>query len=59
MAGRVRFATLNVDENRATGSFHVSSIPTLLVLKGGQEVDRLVGVQPKAEIVRRLERVAG
>ena len=57
MAGRVRFAKLNVDENRATAAFHVSSIPTLLVLKGGQEVDRLVGVQPKAEIVRRLERV--
>jgi thioredoxin 2 len=58
MAGRVRIAKLNVDENPATASrFQVRSIPTLLVLKGGQEVDRIVGVQPKAEIVRRLERV--
>ena len=31
---------------------------SLLVLKGGQEVDRIVGVQPKAEIARRLARVA-
>jgi thioredoxin 2 len=58
MAGRVRFAKLNVDENPATAArFKVRSIPTLLVLQAGQEVDRLVGVQPKAEIARRLERL--
>jgi thioredoxin 2 len=58
MAGRVRFAKLNVDENLATAArFNADSIPTLLVLQGGREVDRLVGVQPKAEIKRRLERV--
>jgi thioredoxin-like negative regulator of GroEL len=57
MAGRVRFAKLNVDENPATASrFGVQSIPTLLVLKGGREVDRIVGAQPKAEIARRLQR---
>ena len=32
-------------------------IPTLLVLKAGRELDRIVGVQPKAAIARRLERV--
>jgi thioredoxin-like negative regulator of GroEL len=37
--------------------FDARSIPTLLILKEGREVDRLVGVQPRAEIVRRLERV--
>jgi len=59
MEGRVRFVELNVDENPATAArFNVRSIPTLLVLKGGQEVDRIVGVQPKAEIARRLARVA-
>jgi thioredoxin 2 len=59
MAGRVRVAKLNVDENPATAArFKVSSIPTLLALKKGQEVDRIVGVQPKSEIARRLERVA-
>lgn len=34
--------------------FGVRSIPTLLLLKNGREVDRLVGVQPKQEILRRL-----
>ena len=58
MAGRVRVAKLNVDENPITASrFNVRSIPTLLVLKEGREVDRIVGVQPKSEIARRLERI--
>jgi thioredoxin 2 len=55
MAGRVRVVKLNVDENPATATrFDLRSIPTLLVFKGGREVDRIVGVQPKSEISRRL-----
>src|SRR5262245_59029343 len=58
LAGRVRAAKLNVDENPATAArFHARSIPTLLVLKAGREVDRIVGAQPKSEIARRLERI--
>ena len=57
LAGRVKVAKLNVDENPAMASrFGLRSIPTLLVMKGGREVDRLIGVQPKQEILRRLER---
>jgi thioredoxin 2 len=57
MAGRVRVAKLNVDENPATAArFNARGIPTLLVLKAGREVDRIVGAQPKTEIARRLER---
>jgi thioredoxin 2 len=60
LAGRVRVVKLNVDENPATAArFHARSIPTLLVLKAGREVDRIVGAQPKSEIARRLERVMG
>jgi thioredoxin 2 len=60
MAGRVRFAKLNVDENPLTAArFGVRSIPTLLVLEKGHETDRIVGAPPKGEIVRRLERVVG
>jgi thioredoxin 2 len=56
LAGRVRVAKLNVDDNPATAArFKVSGIPALLVLKAGRETDRIVGVQPKAEILRRLE----
>jgi thioredoxin 2 len=56
LAGRVTVAKLNIDENPATaGRFGVRSIPTLLLLQGGREVDRLAGVQPKQEILRHVE----
>jgi thioredoxin-like negative regulator of GroEL len=49
---------LNVDDNPQTAArFSIRSIPTLLLMKDGREVDRIVGVQPKAEISRRVERV--
>jgi thioredoxin 2 len=60
MAGRLRVAKLNVDENPKTATrFQVRSIPTLLVLKGGQEVERVLGVQSKETIAQRLQRVIG
>ncbi len=60
LAGRVKVGKLNTDENPMTGSrFNVRSIPTLLVLKDGKEIDRLVGALPKQEIVRRLESIIG
>jgi thioredoxin 2 len=56
LAGRVRVGKLNVDDNPMTSSrFMIQSIPALLILKDGREVDRIVGVQPKSEILRRLE----
>jgi len=56
LSGRVRVAKLNTDENPITASrFGVRSIPTLLVLKDGKEIDRLVGAVPKQEILRTLE----
>ena len=56
--GKVVVAKLNVDENPATAArFGLQSIPTLLVFKGGREVDRIVGVQPKSEISRRLQQL--
>lgn len=58
MAGRVRVAKLNIDENPATAQrFNVRSIPTLLIFKAGREVDRIVGGRPQSEIVQRLERL--
>src|SRR4029077_17099878 len=55
--GGVRGAQLSVYENPQTATrFQVRSIPTLLVLKSGREMERIVGVQPKATIVQRLQR---
>ncbi len=60
MADRAKIAKLNTDENQATaGRFQISGIPTLLIFNKGREIDRIVGLHPKAEIVRRLERAMG
>ena len=56
LSSRARVGKLNVDENQMTaGRFGVQSIPTLLILKDGQEVDRIVGAQSKEAILRRLQ----
>lgn len=56
LSGKVLVGKLDVDANPRTASrFGVQSIPTLLVLKDGREVDRLVGVQSREAILRRLQ----
>ncbi|MCU1334874.1 MAG: thioredoxin [Bryobacterales bacterium] len=56
MVGRLKIAKLDIDQNPVTASrFQIQSIPALLVVKGGREVDRIIGAQPKSEIVRRLQ----
>jgi thioredoxin 2 len=58
LTGRLRVFKLNVDENPAIATrFGIQSIPALLFFKAGREVDRLIGAQPKSEILRRAERL--
>jgi thioredoxin 2 len=58
MAGQLLVAKLNVDENPFIAQrYNVRSIPALLVLQNGMEIDRIVGAVPKAEILSRLRRV--
>ncbi|MFZ5971939.1 MAG: thioredoxin [Bacteroidota bacterium] len=54
--GKAVIAKLNVDENpQTTAKFGVRSIPTLLVFKKGQIVDKQVGAVPKAVLAQKLE----
>jgi len=56
-AGRVTVGKLNVDDNPLTAErFSVMSIPTLLIMKNGVEVDRVVGCVPKELIEERLKK---
>ena len=56
--GKVKVGKLNVDEHpQVAAQYGIMNIPTLLLFKGGQEVDRIVGAQPKQELARRLEKV--
>ena len=57
--GKVKIGKLNVDDHPAIAAqYRVMNIPTLLLFKNGQEVDRIVGVQPKEELARRIDRAA-
>ncbi|HOQ26474.1 MAG TPA: thioredoxin [Methanomassiliicoccaceae archaeon] len=56
MQGKVAFAKLNTDENQRTAMrYTIEAIPTLLVFKDGELVDRWVGARPKEELARRLQ----
>ncbi len=56
MQGDVAFGKLNVDENKAKSSeFSVSSIPTMIIFREGEVVDKMVGALPKEEIKKKLE----
>jgi thioredoxin 1 len=51
------FGKLNVDENPSTAMrYGIQSIPTILIIKNGVEVDRIVGVMPKAQIETVLKK---
>ena len=56
-SGKLKIVKLNVDENMNSSSrFNVRSIPTLLVFKGGQVADQIVGAVPKEQIEKVLAR---
>lgn len=55
MGDKVKIVKLDVDDNQETAAkFGVMSIPTLLVLKNGEVVDKVVGFQPKEALADRL-----
>lgn len=56
-AGRVKVYKLNVDENPDSAQkFRIRGIPTVVLLKGGQVVDQLVGNQPKDSFVNAISK---
>jgi thioredoxin 1 len=56
-AGKLKVVKMNVDENMNTpGKYNVRGIPTLLIFKGGQVAEQIVGCVPKENIEKALER---
>ncbi|MCE5241096.1 thioredoxin [bacterium] len=56
--GRVKVCKVNVDEaGDIAGKLGIRSIPTLIIFKGGQQADTVVGAVPEAELTQRLDRV--
>jgi len=55
-ADRVKIAKVNVDENQQyAGQLGVFNIPTMILCKDGQPVDKIIGALPKQMIMDRLE----
>lgn len=59
MSGKATIGKLNVDENQATAEkYNVSSIPTIIFFKNGEEVERMIGVRSKEDLVKKLDELA-
>lgn len=53
--GKIKFARVNVDENREIAvKYNIISIPTLILFKNGQEEKRIVGLRNKEELKKEL-----
>lgn len=56
---KAKVGKLNVDENQAVAQkYNVMSIPTLIIFKGGQAVETMVGVQTKDSLIDKLNKLA-
>jgi len=54
--GKVKFCRLNVDDNPQTAAkYNVMSIPTVMLFKGGEVVDTVVGAVPEGALVPKLD----
>ncbi|MCH8922302.1 MAG: thioredoxin [Planctomycetes bacterium] len=59
-AGSAKVVKLNIDDApESAQKYQVSSIPTLMVFKGGEPVERFVGVQPKDRIQEAIDEAKG
>ena len=54
--GRLKIAKVDVDANRGVASqYEVLNIPTMILFKGGQPVERMVGFMPERRILEKVE----
>jgi thioredoxin 1 len=59
-AGAVKVGKLNIDDSpQAAQNYGVSSIPTIMLFKNGEVVERFVGVQPKNRLQEALDAAKG
>ena len=55
--GRFTIAKVNVDESpNIAAKFGILNIPTLIFFKNGEEVDRVIGLQPKAQLDAKIQK---
>lgn len=58
MDNQIKIAKVNVDENRSLSQkYGVMSLPTMIVFKDGEQLEKLTGYLPKANIASKLEKL--
>ena len=56
-AGKLKVVKVDVDESQdVSARYRIQSIPTLMVFKGGQEVERVIGAVPKQMLLSRVQK---
>lgn len=56
MAAKAKFVKVNVDENRALAQkYGVMSLPTMLLFKKGQQIEKMMGFMPKSAITSKID----
>lgn len=56
LAGQVKVGKLNIDQfDQLATQYQIHAIPTLLIFQNGRVVDQAIGINPKAELVGKLE----
>ena len=59
-AGSLKVAKVNIDNSPSVATHYgVTSIPTLIVFKGGEVVDRFMGIQPKQRLQEAIDQAIG
>lgn len=54
--GKIKIGKLNVDVNpNTTQNYTVFNIPTLIFFKNGEEMSRIIGINPKGKILKKIE----
>ena len=56
LAGKLKVVKVDIDNSgEVTASFEITSVPTLVLVKGGKEVGRILGAAPKRELMSKIQ----
>jgi thioredoxin 1 len=55
LAGKAVFGKINVDDNpRVSSAFGIQSIPTIIIFKNAQAIDRVIGAMTRTQLISKI-----